>query len=128
MDVEKAWTRLKDALENYAPERLSSLNPGATLQEIIKAEDYLGIKFPESYRKFLMVHNGEKNRGWKVSIFGGPWGLLSLKDLVKQWNMWEQFRQDGTMDKFVLDHLKNDKDKTCMGTQKMDTYSHRWMW
>ncbi|KAL6077715.1 hypothetical protein QOT17_002186 [Balamuthia mandrillaris] len=64
--VKRVWA----AIENYAERRvLAALNPGATEEAILAAEQSMGIaRLPEDLRVSLSVHDGSHGTG------GGRWG------------------------------------------------------
>jgi cell wall assembly regulator SMI1 len=57
------WDRLERWITENVPEWLEQLNPGASEEEIAKAERELGVRFPEDFRESLKIHNGEKPGG-----------------------------------------------------------------
>jgi cell wall assembly regulator SMI1 len=48
--IQAIWDRIEAWLKQYAPEEFSSLQPGATDQDIQEAETALGMTFPEEVR------------------------------------------------------------------------------
>jgi len=56
----RAWDRIHNWTEKYAPRIARSLNPGVTEEELSEAENVLGVALPASLRALYRVHNGQQ--------------------------------------------------------------------
>lgn len=82
--IQASWNRIETWLKQYAPEEFSSLEPGATDQDIQQAETALGITLPEEVRASYHLHNGGAHIADPGSHF--LWELQCLEDIVDDWN------------------------------------------
>ena len=68
MDSKSAIEALNEWLDRNAKALTKELNPPATLSEIEKTEQSIGVKFPKSVRDAYLIHNGESESS--DGIFG----------------------------------------------------------
>jgi cell wall assembly regulator SMI1 len=58
------------------------LNCGASESEINRVEEEIGLIFPQSFKKLLSIHNGQKDEG--IGVIGNYY-LLSLEEILETW-------------------------------------------
>lgn len=95
--MRELWEKIEGYLQSHECGSLSTgLNPGASETEIATAESALGdVRFPEDYRAFLKLHNGQVDGS--ITLLGmGP--LLSTHEIVDQWRVWKELLDEGTFD------------------------------
>jgi len=89
--MEEVWAQIEELLNRKLPVLLTRLAPGASEAQITKAEESLGIVFPDAFRESVRIHDGEtEEEAW---LFGSH-TLLSLDIIV---HFWEQDRQLAAM-------------------------------
>ena len=93
MEAKQLWETLKQWLqENKVPDVVENLNPGATLQEFVSAENILSVKFPMGFKEVYTIHNGQNGKAVGLHSKGE---LLSLQEIVRQWQIWKELVDDG---------------------------------
>ncbi len=116
------WNRLKRWLEQNVPDILTTLNPGASLQEIEAIQTILGIALPDDYVASCLIHNGQNREspslipsGMRGSIGGTLLSLgvtddSSFNTVLGEWTMMKQIYDTdpnipggGRLDKTVKD-------------------------
>jgi len=90
--MEKIWNRIDSWLQANLPEIYSDLLPGATEEEIRLAEEHMGVYFPEDVKISYRIHNGQIG---DESPLLGEWELLSLEDMINQWNIMKKLFDAG---------------------------------
>src|SRR6185295_9815489 len=91
--MDQIWRRIEYWLKENAPKVLESLQPGASDEEIKKAEEFMGISFPSDFRLSYKIHNGQiedQNLGF---IEGKE--FLSLEGIKSQWQIWKDLVDKG---------------------------------
>jgi len=82
------WNRIHVWLEANAPEGYGHLRPGASAKAIQTAEETMGLKLPDDVKASLRVHDGQAN---EPGLIGGEgWFLMSLEEMVEQWQRWSR--------------------------------------
>ncbi len=110
-----AWDRIKTWCEQYAPETLAALNPGATDEDFRVAEERFGVTLPAEIRALYAIHNGQREEGQSL-LPAGDW--LSLDDVYGQWQVWEKLRCDGE-----FEESRSDPDAEI----RADWWNARWI-
>lgn len=83
MSVSESFSRIESWLSHNAPGVLRQLNgPITSTNELDKAEEILGAKFPPSVREAYTYHNGESRNS--KGLFG-CWRWLPLQEII-EWN------------------------------------------
>ncbi len=95
--MNELWNRLKDWLEQNAPELLETMQPGASETQIVALEQHLGVNLPEDYRAFLRLCDGQPNDP-KIRFYDGE--LLSTQTVKVQWDIWKELLDDGDFDDY----------------------------
>jgi cell wall assembly regulator SMI1 len=96
--VREVWARIEAALRPTAPDQFAALAAGATPEAIRAAETRLGVALPPDVRESYAVHDGSG----EINILPcGLYGLIavplhSLDEMVREWQMWQEWRRDGT--------------------------------
>jgi len=83
MSVSESFARIESWLAKNAPSVLQQLNqPILSTDELDKAEEILGAKFPPSVREAYTYHDGESSES--KGLFG-CWRWLPLREII-EWN------------------------------------------
>ena len=93
--MDQNWDRIEQWLEENAAETLDMLAPGAEEDEIVDAEEALGLSFPDDLRQSYLRHNGEGDD--EVYLAQG-WILMSLDAVVDNYKMLQKLYEDGVFD------------------------------
>ena len=94
--VNKAWDRI-DAW--YAKNVTDwTLPRGASDEEIDDLAKHLNLTFPEEFRVSLKRHNGVESGKWA----GFKSYLLSIQDIIEEWDGWMAPKRDGTHDEYEI--------------------------
>ncbi|MBA4191116.1 MAG: hypothetical protein C0467_24290 [Planctomycetaceae bacterium] len=113
------WARIEAVLRTTAPDLLAALPAGATPEAIRTAEARLGVTLPTDVRESYAVHDGSGEVGLVpcelYGLIGVP--LHSLSEMVREWQMWQDWGRDGT------DH----RPASPEGPVKADRYNPRWV-
>lgn len=86
------WDRLKKWLYKSCPLMVTSLNKGASSEQLSELEKTLDVSLPEDYKDFLQIHNGQ--------IFNSP-ALVDLEVLnstdfiLSEWKFWKELYDAG---------------------------------
>lgn len=75
--VPALWSRLLGWLDDFAPELIGGLRPGAGAAEIARTESDLGVLFPEDFRESLRCHDGESSGNGLLGM-----SLLPMHEIV----------------------------------------------
>lgn len=92
--VRDAWKRIARWCKANVPEDEFALAEGASVGDIAAAEAQLGLSFPPALTASYRMHNGSQER----AIFLYGYTLLSLNELVDQWQVWQTLVHEGTFD------------------------------
>lgn len=106
--MKELWKRFENWLGVHYPLLLESLNEGATDEEILEAEETMGIKFPSDFKESLKIHNGQKDDLEYIGLIGG-YQLLGLEDIVAEWKIWTNLLNEGAFE--VWDEIIFNTDK-----------------
>lgn len=68
--VKERWTTVVAWLGKHHPHVLEQFNPPATQSAIDEAEEALGVTFPDDYKQFLALHDGQSEDGIGFVGFG----------------------------------------------------------
>jgi cell wall assembly regulator SMI1 len=88
LTVKGVWKRIHQWLRENAPAGYGHLQPGASVEEIKAAEAAIGVKLPADVRESYRIHNGQANEPGQIG--GEGWRLLSIREMVEQWDRWSQ--------------------------------------
>lgn len=81
--MKAVWKRIHAWLDENAPAGYGHLRPGADAKAILAAEAAMGLKLPDDVKASYRTHDGQEK---EPGLIGGEgWYLLSLKELVEQW-------------------------------------------
>ena len=117
--MREVWARIEAVLRATAPDRFAALATGATPEAIKAAETRLGVTLPPDVRESYAVHDGSG----EVDIVPYEiYGLIavplhSLAEIVREWQMWQEWRRDGTYH----------RPASPEGPVKADRYNTRWV-
>lgn len=78
------WQRIEQGFATYSPHLLALCRLGASEEELLQAEEALGVPLPEDFKTFYRLHNG----GCLLAPLGYSEHLtLSLDQIVDMWHM-----------------------------------------
>src|SRR5215469_9178270 len=92
MDIAAAWERIGAWLRRNASDIHASLRAGASPAEVREIESALSCALPEPMVSSYLIHNGMRP-GVGPLIAG--WRLLSLAEIVQEWQRWKQLSDEG---------------------------------
>jgi cell wall assembly regulator SMI1 len=93
--MREIWQEIDLWLSAHAPIIFHSLCAGASVESVAETESALGIVFPSDVQQSVRIHDGQKGgRVWHPLIEDG-WELLSLKEMVSHWQLWELSQRNG---------------------------------
>jgi cell wall assembly regulator SMI1 len=106
--MQEIWERIEKWLLANAPELYDELSPGASEEELQRAETILGVRLPDEVRESYGIHNGQKHyRGVgfntaevELKLYGllDNSTLMSLEAILGRWNMLKELREGGDFD------------------------------
>ena len=76
------WDWFELVLREFCLPLYQSLNPPATAEQVKRAEDSVGIKFPEFVRQSYLRHNGCDG---SIGLFTNSYTWVSLETMVSTW-------------------------------------------
>lgn len=89
MNSDQLWDRYEAVLEKYHPLGYKTLRPAATEDEIKKAEQAMGVRFPKDLKDAYRRHNGTLDGGystaWVLFLSAANWACLD--SVVSYWQM-----------------------------------------
>ena len=88
LDAEKSMIldELLTWIKQNAPNCITHLNNGATLDDIIEVEKEVEIPIPNDYKEFLLMHDGEEGVNF-LAIFGDGNQLLPCSEIISQYKL-----------------------------------------
>lgn len=93
--VAETWKRIDEWLAQHAPEQAASLAKGAKADQIKQLERQLNMKLPQEFVESYAIHDGQKEDCDLIPDDFGTFYLLRLKDIPKQWKVWNQLNDNG---------------------------------
>ena len=90
--MNNAWDDIILILRRERLLAATSLNSGATTQDLKGLEQHLGVELPTAVGAFLSEHNGQSERA-KVGVYLGS-KILSTGDIRDQWNTWRSIDEE----------------------------------
>lgn len=88
--MDHAWNKLIKCLDQITDnfkEFNYDLNPGVTEKKILSLENIIKKQFPEDFKAFYKLHNGENAHGY--GILKGE-EFLSMERILEEWNVWQE--------------------------------------
>lgn len=82
-----SWKRIEEWLNSNVHEIISTLNPGASKEQIDDLESTLKNTLPSDFKEFMSIHNGQNYTHLK--LFDGD-SLLSTEDIALEWQTWKE--------------------------------------
>jgi cell wall assembly regulator SMI1 len=113
--MESIWKRIEAWLADNGPEVLSSLQAGATDDEISETEAFLEVTFPRDVRDSYRIHNGQLSEGPGLLESRA---FLSLDAIQYHWSVWKELLGNG-----ALTRTKSQPD----GPIRDDWWNPRWI-
>ncbi len=86
------WKRIDEWLRVNAPQVLKGLQPGANQEEIQRAEDFFGVKFPDDVKESYRIHNGQGEESYYLFPH---LEFLSLEAMIGMWQSWQEVGSEG---------------------------------
>jgi len=94
--MDQTWNKLIKGLDQIT-ENFKEFNyelfPGVTEKKIQSIEKIIGKNFPEDFKNFYKVHNGENSNG--SGIMKGE-EFLSMERILEEWNVWFELLENKT--------------------------------
>lgn len=87
--MQDSWARIERRLAELGCLEEMGLSAGASEEEISGLERHVGCALPESAKKFLSTHNGQKGFGL---MFGQE--FLSIAGIRQQWDNWRSIDEE----------------------------------
>jgi len=86
--MEEIWKRIQTWLAANAPQGHGQLRPAASADSVSAAEEAICLKLPADLKASFLVHDGQVD---EPGLIGGEgWCLLSLHEIVEQWQRWSK--------------------------------------
>jgi len=101
MNMQQLLTKIKG---------ITNLRAGASKKEIAAAEKAMKLKFPSSFREYLLTSNGQ------VDNDSLPWRLASVDEIVEQWK--DERIQDKDYPNELTGYINDDKMQNTMRSPK----------
>lgn len=101
--IQLLWQRIETWMSNHAPQSRQSLLPGASETDIQLAETTMGIILPEDFKASSRLHNG----GYTLDAVSNM-EILSLKDIISDWQMYKELEEWGTWDEMIPYYFTKD--------------------
>ncbi|MEX3748347.1 SMI1/KNR4 family protein [Lysinibacillus xylanilyticus] len=102
--MKKLWSKFENWLELNCPEIVESFNEPAAETEIAKAEQKMGITFPNSFKELLLIHNGQRNEypEQRFEYVGaiGNYELLTIEEIVDTWETMKELLDNKVFEDF----------------------------
>jgi cell wall assembly regulator SMI1 len=89
------WLEIERLLEAKGCLAAMRFNAGAAGAAIEDLERHVGVKLPESFRSFLLVHDGQADFAPGL-LFGEQ--LLSVSGITRQWDSWRELDEPAMND------------------------------
>lgn len=68
---------------------------GVTDADIETAEKAIGLSFPQEFKNFLKIMNGESNQSMGII---GNWRIMKLEHIIKEWGNMKQMVEEGVFE------------------------------
>ncbi len=107
--VEALWQQIETWLSIHAPHAWHMLRPGASQWEIQEAEVALGITLPEHFKASCRIHDG----GYIIDLVT-EMNIFSLKDIVAEWQMFQELEEVGTWSDAGIPYYFTEYDHCCL--------------
>lgn len=114
-DIPYIWNRFEKWLNKNASHLTSELNPPASKEKIDNLEKIIGVKLPQEFVEFLMIHNGQ-NRDSEGLI--NTEEFLSTERIIEEWNVWKELLDKGDF---------NDSESEPYRGIKKDWWNSKWI-
>jgi len=98
--ITESWSAIEDWLRTHLPSALENLRPPATEAEIRRAEQSLGIAFPEALRELYRLHDGEENN-WPPGAFDDGHWFMPLTAMIEHSDAMAEFAESRPADSFA---------------------------
>jgi len=93
------WHKLEKWFSARYPKMVADLNSGCDSAEILDLEREIGIRLPEKFKEFYLIHNGQKAVDY-IGIFYNL-SLLSLSKIRTEMELWA-----GIIDEYGEEQMK----------------------
>lgn len=92
MKIQQLWTQIEQSLSAKGCLEQMGLRPGASEREIADLEAHLGVRFPDSLRMFLSIHDGQEGTIPRTVWFAHlvPGRLLPIAQIQRAWERWRE--------------------------------------
>ena len=100
--MQKQWQWFENWIAKNAPEVLNDLNDGCSLEQLLEVENEIGIKLPQSFKDFYLIHNGQKDEDYFGLFYGVS--LLPLHKILEEMRIWngiiDEYGEEGMKENF----------------------------
>ena len=100
--MQNQWLWFEHWLTENAPEVISDLNEGCSLTQLEEVENETGLKLPQSFKDFYLIHNGQKDEDYFGLFYGVS--LLPLNKIIEEMRVWngiiDDYGEDGMRENF----------------------------
>lgn len=111
------WVRIEQRLAEFGCLGEMKLLPPARDEEVAELELHIGIRLPDSVRRFVTIHNGQAGFGL---IYGQQ--LLSVAGIRREWDNWRDI-DEGEMNADCAEFMRSDPE----GVVKLNYYNRAWI-
>ena len=88
------WEQLINYLRYISEEFSDCVNSGASEKEIEKLEEKLNVAFPEDFKSFYQIHNGQRTDKFGMVPSGM---ILPLNNILSQLQIWKKIIDSGAI-------------------------------
>ena len=86
------WQWFENWLAKNAPEVVNNLNDGCSLEQLAEVENETGLKMPQSFKDFYLLHNGQRDEDYFGLFYGVS--LLPLNKIIGKWQGWKEIAEE----------------------------------
>jgi cell wall assembly regulator SMI1 len=102
--MNEIWNNINNRLKELNCDKYVILNTPTSIKEINELESHIGITLPNSYQKFLLIHNGQDEDSDIGIIYQEV--LLSVESIIEQWDVWCSCIDDDSNEEIIESNPK----------------------
>ena len=111
--MQNQWLWFENWLAENSSEVLNELNDGCNLEQFLEVEDEIGLKLPQSFKDFYLIHNGQKDEDYFGLFYGVS--LLPLNKILEEMRVWNgiinEYGEEGMKENFDYGQVSFNPDK-----------------
>jgi cell wall assembly regulator SMI1 len=88
--MQDLWSQIEQSLSAKGCLEQMGLRAGASECQIADLEAHVGVRFPDSLRTFLSIHDGQERRSSALK----PGRLLPIADIRCAWDLWREMDEE----------------------------------